>query len=154
MVFVREFYWFKHLKIIKMKKIRRCSVEGEILLGEDSSQQNRTLTYSGKGYYWGTFLRVCFFWVCTLKSPEWELRMSVWPGQTSSIKLFNFHKRGAKKRNATFVCVNLLRFWRPSTFVVKFRGEKSGFWKKVLEAARTTFFLGIVHFLGQKMMPY
>ena len=77
MVFVRELYWFKHFKNINMKKIPRCLVEGEIQLGEDSSQQNHTVKYFGKYYYWGTFRGVCFFWECTLNSPEWELRRSV-----------------------------------------------------------------------------
>ena len=110
---IREFYWFKHFKIIKMKKIRRCSVEGEILLGEDSSQQNHTLTYSGKGYYWGTFLRVCFFWVCTLNSPEWELRMSVWPGQSRNCAdRFAFKSVDLRKKAQRNICL-----CKPSTFV-------------------------------------
>ena len=87
MVFVRELYWFKHFKIIKMKKIRRCSVEGEILIGEDSSQQNHTLTYSGKGYYWGTFLRVCFFWDWLWIAPNEHFAYRFGPGQSIKVRI-------------------------------------------------------------------
>ena len=61
-----------------MEKTRRCLVEDEIPLVEDQSQQNHTLTYSGEGYCWGTFLGFCFFQRLYFQGPTVSKRVAAY----------------------------------------------------------------------------